>query len=351
MTTKVKSSTLSDTGVSATSYGSTTTISTFTVDSTGRITTASSVTPSIATSLLTGTITNAQLAGSIAGTKLLSDTVTSTQMTTTGVVGAPYGGTSAGGTTVIPTFTVDTKGRITYAANVTPSIATSQLTGTISDSQIADVATTKLTGTISNAQLASGIDASKLTTGTLPSARLPATTVVAGTYGSATKIPTISVDSAGRLTAASETSVTFTTIADDNTTNATRYINFTSATSGSLSAIGTATSKLTFNPSSGVVGATNFTASSDEKLKTDIATVTNALATVNSLRGVTFSWKENGLKSMGVIAQEVEQILPELVTEVDGTKKVYYDNFVGLLIEAVKELSSRVAYLEGKLDK
>lgn len=346
MTTKVKSSTLSDTGVSATSYGSTTTISTFTVDSTGRITTASSVTPSIATTLLTGTITNAQLAGSIAGTKLLNDTVSSTQMTTTGVVGAPYGGAS-----VIPTFTVDTKGRITYAANVTPSIATTQLTGTISDSQIADVATTKLTGTISNAQLASGIDASKLTTGTLPSARLPATTVVAGTYGSATKIPTISVDSAGRLTAASETSVTFTTIADDNTTNATRYINFTSATSGSLSAIGTATSKLTFNPSSGVVGATNFTASSDEKLKTDIATVTNALATVNSLRGVTFSWKENGLKSMGVIAQEVEQILPELVTEVDGTKKVYYDNFVGLLIEAVKELSSRVAYLEGKLDK
>jgi hypothetical protein len=346
MTTKVKSSTLSDTGVSATSYGSTTTISTFTVDSTGRITTASSVTPSIATTLLTGTITNAQLAGSIAGTKLLNDTVSSTQMTTTGVVGAPYGGAS-----VIPTFTVDTKGRITYAANVTPSIATTQLTGTISDSQIADVATTKLTGTISNAQLASGIDASKLTTGTLPSARLSATTVVAGTYGSATKIPTISVDSAGRLTAASETSVTFTTIADDNTTNATRYINFTSATSGSLSTIGTATSKLTFNPSSGVVGATNFTASSDEKLKTDIATVTNALATVNSLRGVTFSWKENGLKSMGVIAQEVEQILPELVTEVDGTKKVYYDNFVGLLIEAVKELSSRVAYLEGKLDK
>ena len=346
MTTKVKSSTLSDTGVSATSYGSTTTISTFTVDSTGRITAASSVTPSIATTQLTGTITNAQLAGSIAGTKLLSDTVTSTQMTTTGVVGAPYGGT-----TVIPTFTVDTKGRITYAANVTPSIATSHLTGTISDSQIADVATTKLTGTISNAQLASGVDASKLTTGTLPSARLPATTVTAGTYGSGTYIPTITVDAAGRLTGASETAVVFTTITDDNATNATRYINFTSATSGSLSAIGTATSKLTFNPSTGVVSATNFTASSDERLKTDIATVTNALETLNSLRGVTFSWKENGLKSMGVIAQEVEQILPELVTEVDGTKKVYYDNFVGLLIEAVKELSSRVAYLEDKLDK
>jgi microcystin-dependent protein len=58
-----------------------------------------------------------------------------------------------GGSTQIPVFTVDQQGRLTYAANVSPSIATNQLTGLITDSQINSVANTKITGLITVSQM------------------------------------------------------------------------------------------------------------------------------------------------------------------------------------------------------
>jgi hypothetical protein len=69
---------------------------------------------------------------------------------------------------------------------------------------------------------------------------------------------------------------------------------------------------------------------------------------LNQLRGVKFTWKENDEKSVGVIAQEVEAILPELVKGEEGDKSVNYSGLVGVLIEAVKELSARVEELENK---
>ena len=52
------------------------------------------------------------------------------------------------------------------------------------------------------------------------------------------------------------------------------------------------------------------------------------------------------LPSVGVVAQEIEQVLPELVTETDGTKTVNYNGLVGVLIEAVKELQTEVEELK-----
>ena len=84
----------------------------------------------------------------------------------------------------------------------------------------------------------------------------------------------------------------------------------------------------------------NVTAYSDERLKENIKTIPNALETVRKLRGVSFDRKDFNSKGIGVIAQEVEQILPEVV--VDGEyKSVSYGNIVGLLIEAIKELEKK----------
>ena len=66
-----------------------------------------------------------------------------------------------------------------------------------------------------------------------------------------------------------------------------------------------------------------------------------------SLRGVSFDWKESGKKSYGVIAQELEQILPELVSDTDP-KTVNYNGIIGVLIEAVKELKNEVDELKNK---
>ena len=84
----------------------------------------------------------------------------------------------------------------------------------------------------------------------------------------------------------------------------------------------------------------NVTAYSDERLKENIKTIPNALETVKKLRGVSFERKDFSGKGIGVIAQEIEQVLPEVV--VDGEyKSVSYGNIVGLLIEAIKELEKK----------
>ena len=98
---------------------------------------------------------------------------------------------------------------------------------------------------------------------------------------------------------------------------------------------------------------------SDQRKKDNITTVTDALDKVNQLRGVDFNWKEKygGHADSGVIAQEVEQVVPELVDIVDASTEeeenfsdlrvMKYQNAVGLLIEAVKELKAELKELRG----
>jgi len=166
--------------------------------------------------------------------------------------------------------------------------------------------------------------------------------VTAASYGNATLIPSFTVDTFGRITAASNVAITTgTTITDDTTTNATRFLPFTSASSGSISAVNVASSKLTFNPSTGQLTATDLNSSSDARLKKDVLTVTSALDKVDALRGVTFTWKDSNVKAIGLIAQEVKEVLPEIVsTDDDGYMGIRYTNVIGVLVEAIKELKA-----------
>ena len=135
------------------------------------------------------------------------------------------------------------------------------------------------------------------------------------------------------------------TVFNDTTTNQEFFPLFTATTSGTITASGISTSKLTYNPSSGEVTAVDFNSTSDFNLKTNIHTVNNALETINALRGVSFDWKETGKGSYGVIAQELEKVLPELVKGNDP-KTVSYSGIIGILIEAVKELKKEVEDLK-----
>lgn len=100
---------------------------------------------------------------------------------------------------------------------------------------------------------------------------------------------------------------------------------------------------------SGTVTCQDLISLSDIKLKDDVKTVEGALSNVNSIRGVTFEWKRDGTKGTGVIAQEVEKVLPDLVLGSDETQKsVNYNGLIGVLIEAVKELSREVEELKNK---
>jgi hypothetical protein len=93
------------------------------------------------------------------------------------------------------------------------------------------------------------------------------------------------------------------------------------------------------------------TANSDIKLKENIEVINNAIEKVNQIRGVTFTRNDQDDKEKrhaGVIAQEIEKVLPEVVTESNGIKSVAYGNLVGLLIEAIKELNIKIDKLENK---
>ena len=136
-------------------------------------------------------------------------------------------------------------------------------------------------------------------------------------------------------------------VSDDTSTNATRYILFDDATSGTISAINVSSSKLTFNPSSGTLSATIFTSTSDERVKTNIRPITNALDITEQLSGVRFNWKENDLPSLGLIAQEVEKVLPEVVnTDSEDMKSINYSSLVSLLVEAIKEQQIQINQLK-----
>lgn len=91
----------------------------------------------------------------------------------------------------------------------------------------------------------------------------------------------------------------------------------------------------------------DITAYSDENLKYNIETIDGALGKVEGIRGVTWNRKEDDSRATGVVAQELEAVLPEAVhTDAEGMKSVAYGNITGLLIEAVKELSAQVAELK-----
>ena len=104
------------------------------------------------------------------------------------------------------------------------------------------------------------------------------------------------------------------------------------------------------------------TSVSDARLKDDIETIDNALDKVKSLRGVQYVWNKGsrkGQKDLGVVAQEVEQVLPEIVREkemplLDDSgekyKTVDYEKMVGVLIEAIKEQQKQIDELKARLD-
>jgi hypothetical protein len=106
-------------------------------------------------------------------------------------------------------------------------------------------------------------------------------------------------------------------------------------------------SSVTFN----TVTAASFNATSDINLKTNIKSIENPLGKISELNGYSFNWKDTGKPSLGVMAQEVEKVLPSAVTEdQDGTKSVNYNEIIGVLVEAVKAQQIEIDSLKEKLD-
>jgi hypothetical protein len=329
-----------------------------------------------------GLLNATYLSDGIAGGTLPGDIVTNsaTQTLTNKTLTSPQITTIInGGNLTLPTTT----GTLVSTGSV--GVITS---GMISDLSItnSDISTTagitygklSLTGSIVNADIASGaaIAVSKLASFTISGVSLGSTlnTLTFGSYltGSSyngSTATTIAVDAtpsatSGKIVARdagggfSAGNINVVNIAASGTLSAGTFsITNLTATNGSFSGIVTATNgsfsgivTATNGSFSGIVTAKDFNSTSDLNLKTNIHTVENALKTISNLRGVTFDWKENGSGSYGVIAQELQSVLPELVN--DGTiKSVNYNGIIAVLIESIKELKLEVDELKKVINK
>ena len=189
--------------------------------------------------------------------------------------------------------------------------------------------------------------------------RLLFTGTSSGTTTSANVNPTLTFNPSTGTLAANVFSGSFTgsgsgltgvgiTTASDTVASRNLLIPFTGISSGSMTSANV-NSTFTFNPGSGTLSAnsisatlvtsTDFNTTSDERLKKNIKPLSGALEKVSKLSGVEFDWINTDKKSIGVIAQQVEEVVPELVhTNSKGYKSVSYGNLAALLIEAIKEL-------------
>ena len=226
---------------------------------------------------------------------------------------------------------------ITASADVTPSWVPSSdpsyLTG-ITSSQV----TTALGFTPMNA-----------TTTTISSAQ--ATKLSNITVTSGVDLDEVSSNAEGAVQA-STTSTISGTKTFSAATGFTNTTNSTSKTTGAIKLSGGMGIAKTLNVGEDVVAY----ASSDERYKDNLQAITNPIDKVKSLTGYTFTWNDkheqfNGNNDIGVVAQEVEKILPEIVdTRDNGYKAVKYEKMVALLIEAVKDQQEQIDELKQRLD-
>jgi len=167
-----------------------------------------------------------------------------------------------------------------------------------------------------------------------------------GNFNAGTITATLSGNVTGNVTGNADTA----TVSSHSTVSAASTdqsynVTFVSGTSGTRRI--EANSNLTYNPSTQV-----FTNSSDERLKTNIVGITGAVEKVQQLRGVEFDWISSGHHSIGVIAQDVEKVLPELVSKrEDGMMGVDYSKLTAVLIEAIKEQQVQISELKSRLDE
>lgn len=185
--------------------------------------------------------------------------------------------------------------------------------------------------------------------------------------GSITNGYVLSTDGSGNLSwVPSEVSVT-----NDTTTNASYYPTLTTSTGSAITGVSVSNTKLNFNPSTGRLNATiisdgsmtmtggsitagtnitisgtmtaaTITETSSIALKEDVNPIQRALETITKLDGKNYVRKSTGQREIGLIAEEVENIIPEIVEQTGDYKSINYSRLSAYLIEAVKTLKAEI---------
>ena len=125
------------------------------------------------------------------------------------------------------------------------------------------------------------------------------------------------------------------------------------ATASSINVTGVTTANVLHSNAlvvTGITTSTDFNTTSDLYLKENIEPITNPFTKINDLNGVTFNWKDTREKSAGLIAQQIEKVMPEIVKESNGHKVVNYNGIIALLVETCKKQQLIMADLDAKIN-
>jgi hypothetical protein len=262
---------------------------------------------------------------------------------TAGVGAGTYGSTANG--TKIDTITVDAYGRVTaVATGATGSTSTSGTVTSVATGGGLTGGTITGSGTISHSDTSSQSSVNN-------SGSTFIQDITLDTYGHVTGITSASASGFNATTLDGIDSTSF--LRSDATDTASGVITFsnttnsTSKTTGAVKISGGLGVAKTLNAGEDVVAY----ASSDKRLKDNLKPIQNSLDKVSKLSGYEFDWndKQETYKGhdIGVVAQEVEEVLPEIVTTRDnGYKAVKYEKLVPLLIESIKELKAEIEELK-----
>ena len=178
------------------------------------------------------------------------------------------------------------------------------------------------------------------------------TATVTGNASTATKLQSpVTINATSFDGSANITIPTRVVRSDANTTVPVAFVNdtYVNTANGAIKDLGIVDA-LSYNLATGTLISVDFNSSSDQRWKDNVETIDNALDLVKQMRGVRYDRNDTGETHVGVIAQEMEKVVPEVVNEDDeGYKYVSYGNLVGVLIEAVKEMSGKIEELEKEI--
>ena len=323
------------------------------------------------------------LSGTASNAQLVADCVDSEHIAADSIDSEHYAAGSVD-QTAIGDSQVSTN-KIVTGAVVTAKIADDAVNGTKLAANACD-SEHYTDGSIDNVHLATGIDAAKLT-GTYGSFRstgiddnadalaitidvnekVGIVTTTPGSYeAEASQLVVGTTSGNNGITIASGTSNTGNIYFADGTTTNQKYrgsisfshstedMSFSTAASTRMTldnngnlGIGTASPTEELHVVGDILATGNVTAYSDERLKTNVQELDNTLNAIQNIRGVSYTRTDTKDNSIGVMAQDVETMFPELITESnDGMKSVNYNGLVGVLFSAVKELSATVKQLK-----
>lgn len=194
-------------------------------------------------------------------------------------------------------------------------------------SQFTSISTTNITGV--NVSVTGNISAAVVSATNITGASVSATNIT-GANVSATNIRGVNVSVTGTIRGASVTATNITGV----NVSVTGTIKAASvSTSGNIHAAGEIASQ------------------SDERLKSNIKIISGAIDKVKNLKGVTFTFKADDRPSTGLLAQDVQSVMPEVITQNGDYLYVSYGNLLGLIVEAVKELDQKITSKNCKCGK